>query len=398
MAKGIEDTAFYRHVPLVSINEVGCEPEHPATSVAEFHRQNSFRQACWPDSLVATTTHDTKRTEDTRARIDVLSEVPGLWRSAVQRWARLNKRHLQEVEGEPAPSRNDEWLFYETLIGVWPPETPDESERAALIARLQQYMEKAIHEAKLRTSWINPSPQYDAAVREFVASALSPKSTRFVNDLQAFIAAILPGGLYSALSQVLLKLCSPGIPDIYQGQELWDFSLVDPDNRRPVDYDRRRWLLSEIDQHSGEDSRAAFAARLAQTPRDDRLKLLVTATALRFRRDWPSLADCEYVPLEVQGSCAEHVVAFAWKAKSQRAVVVAPRLIHTLTSAAAVSVPCGPDVWQDTALNLENIPDRLWQERMTGRKIEVSDGRLPLATLLGDFPVALATTLDTPST
>jgi (1->4)-alpha-D-glucan 1-alpha-D-glucosylmutase len=165
-----------------------------------------------------------------------------------------------------------------------------------------------------------------------------------------------------------------------------------------VDYDRRRWLLSEIDQHSGEDSRAAFAARLAQTPRDDRLKLLVTATALRFRRDWPSLADCEYVPLEVQGSCAEHVVAFAWKAKSQRAVVVAPRLIHTLTSAAAVSVPCGPDVWQDTALNLENIPGRLWQERMTGRKIEVSDGRLPLATLLGDFPVALATTLDTPST
>jgi (1->4)-alpha-D-glucan 1-alpha-D-glucosylmutase len=397
MAKGVEDTAFYRHVPLVSINEVGSEPERALTTVAEFHRQNLGRMSLWPRSLLATTTHDTKRSEDVRARINVLTEAPGQWRSAVQRWARWNRRYRREVDGEPAPSRNDEWLFYQTLIGVWPVAPPAESDRAALVRRLQDYMEKAAHEAKLRTSWINPSPHYDAAVRDFVERVLMAPDRRFLRDFQTFHDSIVDSGLYTALAQVLLKLTCPGIPDVYQGQEIWDFSLVDPDNRRPVDFDRRRSLLGEIKRSSStDDGRRGLARTLAANPRDDRLKLFVTWTALQFRRTWQDFENAEYRPLDVQGVRAEHVCAFAWVSpgdgRSRTTVVVVPRLIHTLTRSSDARIPCGFDVWQDTSVSLRGLTDAAFRELMTGRPLHVTDGALPLGSLLAEFPVALATT------
>ncbi len=233
MAKGVEDTAFYRYLPLTSLNEVGGEPAAGALSVEEFHGENLARLGQRPWSLTCTTTHDTKRSEDVRARINVLTEIPQLWRNAVNRWARFNRRYHRDVDGKSAPSRNDEYLFYQSLLGVWPLEPPTPQEHEQLAQRLQSYMEKATHEAKLHTSWITPDPDYDQAVRQFVAAVLEtgPRN-RFLEDFTAFHEQVVDWGLYTALAQVVLKLASPGVPDVYQGQELWDFSLVDPDNCR----------------------------------------------------------------------------------------------------------------------------------------------------------------------
>ncbi len=247
IAKGIEDTAFYVHVPLASLNEVGNDPAKGAVTVEEFHRENAERHAHRRGSLLATTTHDTKRSEDVRTRIDVLSEIPQLWRAAINRWTRMNRRHHREVDGLSAPSRNDEYLLYQTLVGAWPLEPLEKASRQQFTDRIQSYMQKAIHEAKERTSWINPNPEYDEAVRSFVGTVLKDRpKNRFLADFLAFHQRIVPWGLYGALSQMVLKLTSPGVPDIYQGQELWDFSLVDPDNRRPVDFAARKEMLAGL--------------------------------------------------------------------------------------------------------------------------------------------------------
>ena len=289
---------------------------------------------------MATTTHDTKRSEDVRARINVLSEVPQLWRKAVNRWARLNRRHHREVDGQPAPSRNDEYLFYQTLVGVWPLEAlgddgplalrerareraSDVSRDASLpvssalppdfVDRIQQYMEKATREAKQRTSWISPNAGYDAAVREFVAAILDDRpKNRFLSEFRGFIDRLIDWGLYGSLGQTLLKLCSPGVPDVYQGQELWEFWLVDPDNRRPVDFALRRDLLARLqaETSAGAEARLALARHLAVHPRDARLKLLVTWQALHFRRQYAELFQRgQYEVLTAEGPAAEHVCA-----------------------------------------------------------------------------------------
>ncbi len=311
MAKGIEDTAFYRYFPLASLNEVGGDPARGVTTIEEFHAQNLARQAQWPLSLIATTTHDTKRSEDVRARLNVLSEVPHLWRKAVNRWARLNRRHLREVNGQPAPSRNDEYLFYQSLTGIWPLAEPEGEELGQLTGRMQVYMEKATREAKLQTSWINPVAEYDAAVREFVAAALDGSGkNRFLGEFRRFHKQIVNWGLYTAISQTLLKLTSPGVPDIYQGQELWDFSLVDPDNRRPVDFTLRREMLAKLRGNLSTDdgSLLTLARRLVENPRDPLLKLFVTWCVLQLRRQYADLFQKgKYIPLEVQGSRAMHV-------------------------------------------------------------------------------------------
>ncbi len=246
MAKGVEDTAFYVYFPLLSTNEVGCDPRHGVTTPAAFHEHNLDRQQYRPFSMLASSTHDSKRSEDVRARLDVLSEIPHEWRGAVNRWSRLNRRKRREVDGLPAPSRNDEYLFYQSLLGIWPCGPVDVAGHAELVGRLQSYMEKATREAKQRTSWINPNQAYDHAVREFVAAALEDRpDNKFLADFRQFHAEIADYGLYNALSQLVLKLMSPGVPDIYQGQELWDFSLVDPDSRRPIDFNLRRRLLDD---------------------------------------------------------------------------------------------------------------------------------------------------------
>ena len=315
MAKGIEDTAFYRYFPLVSLNEVGSDPSRGAASLAEFHRHNRVRQTDWPQSLTCSSTHDTKRSEDARARINVLSEIPHLWRKAVNRWARVNRRHRREVDGQPAPSRNDEYLFYQNLVGIWPPAIADAKEIARLTARMIAYMEKATHEAKVHTSWINPASEYDAAVHQFVAAVLADHAkNRFLADFRQFHEQIVNWGLYNSLSQLLLKLTSPGVPNVYQGQELWDFSLVDPDSRRPVNFVARRKMLARLRKNVGRDDRSllSLAAGLARNPRDPRLKLFVTWRALQFRRQHGDLFGLgDYVPLDVEGAKTPHVCAFA---------------------------------------------------------------------------------------
>lgn len=404
MAKGIEDTVFYAYCPLVSLNEVGGEPQKGTTTIAEFQHTNIERLAQWPSSLNSTTSHDTKRSEDVRARISVLSEVPHLWRSALNRFARLNRRFIREVDGLPAPSRGDEYLFYQTMVGMWPLGDLTPEEHAEVIARLQAYMLKATHEAKQRTSWTNPNPEYDEAVRDFVGAVLEPRSgNRFLNEVREFHEKVVNWGLYSALSQVALKILSPGVPDIYQGQELWNFSLVDPDNRRPVDFDRRRWLLAELESkmQSGDDASREFARQLAASPRDDRLKLLVVWRSLQFRRQHPDLfVYGEYVPLEARGSRAEHVCAFAWRdagrfdEKRRLALVVAPRFYAHLTplddgATGPTPPPIGSEVWGDTCLTIPELAGQRLRDHYTGRVHEIHGATIPLAELLEDFPVAL---------
>jgi (1->4)-alpha-D-glucan 1-alpha-D-glucosylmutase len=408
MAKGLEDTAFYRWLPLVSRNEVGGDPAEPPTSVESFHRENLARRAQHPAALLATSTHDTKCSEDVRARISVLSEIPQRWRAAVNRWARLNRRFRTELEGLPAPSRNDEYLFYQALVGVWPLAPPNAAERDELIQRLQRHLEKAAREAKVRTSWINPDANYEAALRQFAAATLAddPKN-RFLADFTQFHEQIVDAGLYAALAQAFLKLTSPGVPDIYQGQELWNFSLVDPDNRRSVDFDCARQLLSELQTAVDRDEEARFelARQLAVSPRDPRLKLYVTWQTLQFRRRYHELWKTgDYIPLSAEGPCAEHVCAFAWRAAASGAeplptvIIVAPRLIiQLLQSAGADAVhraPLGPELWRDTALFLDGLVGLQISHvanLFTGETRPVNDRRLSLALACGNFPVALLT-------
>lgn len=404
MAKGLEDTAFYRYLPLVSLNEVGCNPSRGSATAEEFHRENLARWQERPRSLLASTTHDTKRSEDVRARINVLSEIPQLWRAALNRWSRWNRWRRREVDGQPAPSRNDEYLFYQTLIGVWPLEPPDEPALRQLIERLQGYMEKASREAKVHTSWVNPSADYEAAVREFVAAVLQPNpQNRFFHEFVAFHERVVDWGLYTALSQTLLKLTSPGVPDIYQGQELWDFSLVDPDSRRPVDFELRSRMLAQLRNELGpnEKSLRPVARFMATHPRDGRIKLFLTWRTLQFRRRHVDLFDRgQYIPLAAVGSKANHVCALAWRLSGQSdpsdrvALAVAPRLLARLTPAGngdRPMPPLGEAVWQDTALDVSSLPQTPLLDILTGQTVAPQRGCLRLADLLADFPVALLT-------
>ncbi len=401
MAKGVEDTAFYRYYPLASANEVGGDPARAAISVDQFHEDNRRRSIEHPGSMVCTSTHDTKRSEDVRARINVLSEIPHQWRANVTRWARINRRFRREVDGLPAPSRNDEYLLYQTLVGIWPLDPLDETGHEQIVDRIVRYMEKATHEAKLRTSWISPNPNYDEAVTRFVRDVLrNEPGNRFLPALGQFCDSTVDWGLYSALSQKLLKLTSPGVPDLYQGQEVWAFHLVDPDNRGPVDFDRNRWLLGEIESRSAEsESLAALALELGAAPRDARLKLFVTWRTLQFRRDHAQLFEggC-YEPLGVDGEKAEHVCAFARRMPAteggadQVAVVIVPRLLAQLTpqrTDGTLPRPLGNAAWKDTRVVLpESVPTSL-RNIFTGAAWTVESREIPLSRALAEFPVAL---------
>ncbi len=405
MAKGVEDTAFYRYYPLISANEVGGEPARAAVTVDEFHDANRLRQAEHPGSMVCTSTHDTKRSEDARARIGVLSEVPHLWRAFVGRWARLNRRFRREVDGLPAPSRNDEYLFYQTLAGIWPLEEADEAEHQDLVDRLVRYMEKATHEAKLRTSWISPAPDYDEAVTRFVSDVLRHEpNNRFLPSLREFCNTAVAWGLDTALSQTLLKLTVPGVPDIYQGQELWAFHLVDPDNRRPVDFDRCRWLLGEVEARAAEAGGLAELAReLGAAPRDARLKLFVTWRTLQFRRAHARLFEAgSYEPLPATGAKAGNVCAFARRLPAGEdgpqpaAVVVVPRLLAQLTPPqehGGTARPMGEAVWGDTRVALPGTLRGNLRNLFTGEVVPAA-AVLPLGRALAEFPVALFETTD----
>jgi (1->4)-alpha-D-glucan 1-alpha-D-glucosylmutase len=397
MAKGVEDTAFYRYFPLSSLNEVGGGFEN-VTSPADFHAENITRQTHRAGSLLCSTSHDTKRSEDVRARISVLSEIPDQWRAALSEWSRLNRRHRREVDRAPAPSRNDEYLFYQTLLGIWPVTGLDGSEREQLTGRIHDYMQKATHEAKLHTSWLNPNPEYDEAVSQFVRAALEDGAhNRFLTAFVEFHEHVIDHGLYAALSQLVLKLTAPGVPDIYQGQEIWDFSLVDPDNRRPVDYEYRRRLLFEIrrDFAGGTDAVLGLTRYLAGHPRDDRLKLFVTWRCLSFRRGHQRLfREGRCVPLTVEGSRSDHLVAFAWRHDpiDDFAVVVVPRLLAGLAPGGLHhgSPDCDPsEIWEDTSVRLDTIPEGSIVNLFNRQPVSVSNGSVSAADLFAGFPVAV---------
>ena len=324
-AKGIEDTAFYRYHVLISNNEVGAEPDRFAETVAQFHEANRRRAEDQPRSMLATATHDTKRGEDARARIDVLSEIPEEWEAAVRRWSRANVKSA--VDGGNAPDANDEYLFYQVLIGAWDFAREDADGLASLRERLQAYLLKAQREAKLNTSWLSPNAEYEKATADFIANALSNRN--FLDLFQPFARRVAALGALSSLSRTVLKIASPGVADFYQGTELWDLSLVDPDNRRPVDYTSRREKLSSLEPLlSGRGAGEAGLRELLEHWEDGRLKLFVTAKALRYRRDHADLfLKGSYAPLEVHGRSAERFIAFRRAYGAEEAVVIVPRLL-----------------------------------------------------------------------
>jgi (1->4)-alpha-D-glucan 1-alpha-D-glucosylmutase len=403
MAKGVEDTAFYVYNRLVSLNEVGGHPVQFGVSVPEFHQRNAERARRWPHAMLASSTHDTKRSEDVRARIDVLSEIPEEWRAALNRWSRMNARAKTEIAGDRYPDRNAEYLLYQTLLGAWPTDFPTPASFGEFRERIAAYMLKAEKEAKVHTSWINPNEAYDGALRQFVTTLLAE------SDHNAFLADFAPlqrrvsfFGHWNALAQEFLKLTSPGVPDIYQGTELWDFSLVDPDNRRPVDYDRRRAILADLRARADcpECGSIALAHELVETSGDGRIKLFVVSRTLDFRRTHDALfTDGDYRALDAQGTKAAHLCAFLRTNGDDAAIVVAPRLVVGLTGGEEQR-PLGADIWGDTWLALppEHAGHR-YRNIFTGEELTVTDRDgtpgLSLAALCAHFPLALLERVET---
>jgi (1->4)-alpha-D-glucan 1-alpha-D-glucosylmutase len=398
MAKGVEDTTFYRYNRLVSLNDVGNDLLRFGTTTAEFHHANLERRRDWPDTMLATSTHDSKRSEDIRARIAVLSETPAVWRLRVSTWKRFNRSHKRVAAAKLAPSLNDEYLLYQTLLGAWPLEPLNDADWKIFSERIENYMLKAIREAKTRTSWINRNAEYETAVSSFVKTLLSRKSkNRFLDDFVPFQRRIARIGLWNSLSQTLLKLTCPGVPDIYQGNDLWDFSLVDPDNRRPIDYAHRKQMLASMDglvSGMSRESEARSLGPLLETPEDGRLKLYLIWRTLCLRQREPELFQRgEYLPLEVQGDKANHVIAFARKSETTCAVVIVPRLIASLLNDAALP-PIGSDVWGDTRVLLAasrsgtSYGNVLTKKIADMRKVD-EHLEIDVSKVLGEFPVAV---------
>jgi (1->4)-alpha-D-glucan 1-alpha-D-glucosylmutase len=358
MAKGVEDTAFYRYLRFVAVNEVGGAPHELGTSVGEFHAANQQRHRDRPNTMLTTSTHDTKRSEDVRARLAVLSELPDLWVRAVQEWSELAVRH----RGDRGPAPEHELLLLQTLLGAW----PLDAERAVA------YMLKAAREGKRHTDWIDGDPRYEADLEAAVRGLLADADARAL--ILRLLEVVGPAGRLTSLSQTLLKLTSPGVPDVYQGTELWDLSLVDPDNRRPVDLGLRRRLLKEL----GPD--APHPVELLARMDEAVPKLWLTAAALRLRRELPEAfgPDASYLPLLAAGDRQDHVVAFG---RGERVLTVAPRLVVGLGGAFV------DWDWGDTRLP---VPPGRWRCQLSGHVVD-GGGEVALDDLLAAFPVALLT-------
>ncbi len=404
-AKGVEDTAFYRYNMLLALNEVGGDPSSAGRTPAQFHAAIQARAAARPYAMTATATHDTKLGEDTRARIAAISERPEDWHRAVGRWARLARGARSAVYGDRAPDRNDEYRFYQVLAGVWPPEPLEapvpERAPADLVERLQQYMDKATREAKLHTSWINPNKAYDAATRRFVEDVLTGEpAPAFLAQFVPFARRLARAGAANSLSQLVIKVAAPGVPDFYQGTELWDLTLVDPDNRRPVDFEARARLARELAplvqaaRAGSADAAAGVAALLAGWP-DGRIKLFTTLAALGLRREHRALfLDGQYVPLDVRAPKGAAAIAFARVLDSATVIAIAPTLTRDLCDDGFAAGEC----WKDAeialppALHGSTLINVLTGER---HATDCDDDGMPcvrLAGVLRTLPVALLIT------
>ena len=375
MAKGMEDTAFYIYNRLVSQNEVGGDPRRFGISVAAFHRLCRDRADHWPSAMLATSTHDSKRSEDARCRLNVLSEVADEWQKRLTVWGRMNDRHARMIDEVRAPSANDEYLLYQILLAVWPLDEEGEGgERVApsLRMRVTAYMEKACREAKVHSSWSEPNPAYEKAVASFIEALLTDGDNPFLEDFLPFQRLVSRLGMYNGLSQCLLKLTVPGVPDIYQGCELWNLYLVDPDNRQPVDYVRARAMLSDLKKQvaeAGDDGLRELAANVLATMADGRIKLYLVWRLLVFRREHDELfRQGSYIPLAAGGPFAEHVCGFARRLGKKLVVVICARFFAALTGQGQGN-PCGP-VWAGTFLEAPVDGEGTWSDILTGQDIQ----------------------------
>lgn len=390
MAKSMEDTAFYQYNRLVSLNEVGGDPRNFGIPLAGFHHLNRQRRQHWPQAMLTTSTHDTKRSGDVRARLNVLTELAEEWRTRVLRWGSLNRRWKSRVDGRLAPARNDEYLLYQNLVGAWPLKPPGEGEYAVFGERMAAYFEKAIRESKGRTSWLNPNGEYERAAGHFLEKIMDPVFGHdFLDDFLPFQERVAYFGLFNSLSQVVLKLTSPGVPDIYQGNELWNFSLVDPDNRRPVDFDVRRKILAELRGEFPDGQKPADKlGQLVENPYDGRIKLYVTWQCLQFRKRFAELfRKGAYLPLAFEGTFAEHLCGFARVMDNNLVLVVVPRFCALLTGGG--KRPPLAEVWQDTRLDPATLPrEGPFTNVFTGEILEPGP-RMPVRDIFSRFPVAL---------
>jgi (1->4)-alpha-D-glucan 1-alpha-D-glucosylmutase len=379
-AKGVEDTAFYRYGRLICLNEVGGDPSRFAVSSTALHQANLERAKSWPHSMLATSTHDTKRSEDIRARIAVLSELPDLWKQHLSRWSQLNRNKRRQVDDRPAPDREDEYLLYQTLAGLWSPAL----DTAQLIERLQTYMVKAGREAKRSTSWINPNADYENAVGEFVTQLLSnPERNAFLKDFSSFAPTIAFFGRINSLVTTVLKITVPGVPDFYQGTELPTFTLVDPDNRAPVNFDAAAVQLETL-------ANVPDLAELLSEDDGARAKLYVTSRLLALRAADPELfALGNYQPLQVEGAKKDHVFAFARAHEGRCCVVIVPRWSAKLMNGVA-AWPVG-DVWADTRVLLDEAITGELRDVLTSRSIrsEGDEPALRMADVLSTAPISV---------
>jgi (1->4)-alpha-D-glucan 1-alpha-D-glucosylmutase len=390
MAKGFEDTALYVYNRLTSQNEVGGHPSGLGVPVSAFHKRAGGVAARWPHTMNATTTHDTKRSEDVRARINVLSELPEEWEKRLLLWSDWNRGKKRLVGGRPVPDPGEEILLYQTLLGAWPLDT---GEMESFPERIRSYMIKAVREAKVHTRWIRPNPEHERAVRDFVTALLEEKEgSRFREDFLAFQAKVAHFGALNGLAQVLLKIASPGVPDFYQGSELWDLRLVDPDNRGPVDFGRRTSMLAKLASRE-EKELLPLIEDLIPAWKDGRIKLFLTYRALCFRRERRELfLSGEYHPLSASGGNKDHVLAFARKRGDNCAVAAVPRLVTRLS--ALGEFPLGQKAWgtKSSLVLPEGAPER-WRNVFTGEELHIPKGSsrkaLPLHAVFRYFPVAL---------
>jgi (1->4)-alpha-D-glucan 1-alpha-D-glucosylmutase len=396
-AKGVEDTAFYRYHRLVSLNEVGGDPERFGISVETFHRANDRRRETWPHAMLAGSTHDNKRSEDVRARLHVLSELPQEWQEHVERWALLHRRFRRDTDEGSWPDANTEYLLYQTLLGAWPPElTAGGLAGGALDAfreRIVGYMQKAVREAKIHTAWTNENAVYETALVAFIEAMLDPERNGiFFEDFLPFQRRAAHLGLFNSLSATLLRLTAPGIPDIYQGSELWSFSLVDPDNRRPVDFALRQSLLNSLDEPTTGGTRLDLVRKLLENLPDGRAKLYLIRQALELRRTSPDLFEHgDYRPLPVEGTHAERLCAYARTHAGEWVIAVAPRLLASLVPPEAeAGDPFADAGWSSTFLE---VPVPVLRDLLSGLTLHASPSgdryTLSLAEVLRAFPVGL---------
>jgi len=394
MAKGLEDTAFYVYNRLVSLNDVGGMPGRFGTTLEVFHGQSLERLKTFPHAMIASATHDTKRGEDVRARIDALSEVPEEWQRALMKWSRVNRSKGQILDGQRVPSRNEEYLLYQTLLGAWPFGEPDPAGLASFRGRVGDYLVKAAREAKVNTSWISPNAAYEAALVAFLDAVMAKeRGNGFLDEFLPFQKMIARFGIFNSLSQTLLKMVSPGVPDFYQGTELWDLTLVDPDNRRQVDYPVRVAALAGLRAREAEIGPRELFGELLGSREDGRIKLYLIFRVLNYRRENRDLFDGgEYLALEAQGARARNLCAFARRAGGKTVVAAVPRFLATLAPEPG-QCPLGEAAWLDSFLNLPEGSAGRYRNVITDEELSVAEraGRpgVPLCRVFQSAPVAL---------